>query len=177
MNAMKSIGSTILGIAIFIALMFALVLFIEGAAKVSAFVFPLLVTATELSIAICIAVFLPLALFKFTRIVSVWGFFVASYIFGLSVWIFGFLVTYELWGGSGVFVGMVLGFVGVVPMGIIASALKGLWIIVIELIFGIFLTYGTRTFAMYLANKIDLAAERAGQQSADLEILSESESQ
>ncbi len=67
MNAMKSIGSTILGIAIIVALMFALVLFIEGAAKVSAIVFPLLVTATDLSIVVCVLIFFTFYILKFKK--------------------------------------------------------------------------------------------------------------
>lgn len=62
------------------------------------------------------------------------GFFIVSYIFGLGVWMYGFLVTYQFWGGTGTFIGLLLGVVGVVPLGIIAAALHGTWYYVGELI-------------------------------------------
>lgn len=79
---------------------------------------------------------------------------------------YGFLVTYDLWGGTGIFIGLILGVVGVVPLGILAAALHGIWYYVGELAYGLFLTFGARTLALYLMRKVerDTAARDAVQQ-------------
>jgi hypothetical protein len=64
-------------------------------------------------------------------------------------------VTYQLWGGAGIITGLVLAGVGVVPLGIAAAAINGIWYYVVELIFGLFVTYGTRAFALFLANSLE----------------------
>lgn len=161
MEAIKTVGAAILGVTVFVAMIFVAVLLIAGTATVAGKVLPFLISATNIGTVFCIVFLLPLSLFRATRIVSVWGFFIASYLFGLGVWMYGFLVTYDLWGGRGVFIGLVLGVVGIVPLGIIAAALKGLWFIAGDLVYGIALTYGARAFALYLAVKIDRAAEEA----------------
>jgi hypothetical protein len=62
------------------------------------------------------------------------GFVIASHLFGLGMWMYGFLVTYDLWGGTGIFVGLLLGGIGGVPLAIIAAALKQMWTVVGELV-------------------------------------------
>ena len=54
-----------------------------------------------------------------------------------------------------VFIGLVFGGVGVVPLGMIAAGLHGHWDVFWQLVFGIVLTFGTRALAMWLAVKID----------------------
>jgi hypothetical protein len=71
------------------------------------------------------------------------------------VWLFGFLVTYAAWGLIGVFIGLFLAGVGVVPLGMIASGLHGQWDMVWQLVLGIALTWGARGLAMWLATKVD----------------------
>ena len=87
------------------------------------------------------------------------GFFIVSYIFGLGVWMYGFLVTYQFWGGTGTFIGLLLGVVGVVPLGIIAAALHGTWYYVGELIIGIAITYQARVFALFLMKPLEPRAD------------------
>src|SRR5208282_5476694 len=105
-----------------------------------------------------VVVLLPLSIFRAPRIVSVWGFLIASYVFGVDVWMYGFLVTFDLWGSIGVLFGLFLGVVGIVPLGMIAAALHALWSIVAELAFGIAITYGARMFAFFLAGTLDRAS-------------------
>jgi hypothetical protein len=86
---------------------------------------------------------------------------IASYVFGVDVWMYGFLVTFDLWGSIGVLFGLFLGVVGIVPLGMIAAALHALWPIVAELAFGMAITYGARMFAFFLAATLDRAAAEA----------------
>lgn len=61
--------------------------------RVAEAILPYLISATNVVTAICIVHFLPLSISRATRTVSIYGFFIASYLFGLCVWMYGFLVT------------------------------------------------------------------------------------
>ena len=152
MGAIRQAGAVILAL---VAINFVAGFVIEGTTAVAGHVLPFLIGATYIAIVLCVIFLLPLSLFKATRAVSAWGYIIASYLFGIGVWMYGFLVTYNLWGGIGVVVGSILGGVGIVPLGIVAAALKGLWSVVGNLVFGIGLTFGARVFAGYLAAKVD----------------------
>jgi hypothetical protein len=162
-SAFKNAGAIILGCAAFVALIVVAILFIHGTAIVGEKALPFLIDATNIVTALCIVVFFPLSLFRFTRIVPTWGFLFSSFLFGIGVWILGFLVTYDLWGGLGVFFGMCFFGIGVVPLGIIAAALKGIWWMVGTLVYGLVLTIGSRGLALYLAKKCDRDRQQAAQ--------------
>jgi len=49
----------------------------------------------------------------------------SSHVFGVTVWMYGWLITNSVLGGVGLFVGLLLGAIGVAPVGIVASAWKG----------------------------------------------------
>ncbi len=161
MEAIKAAGSVILGLAVFAALLFVCVLFIVGAATVSEKVLPILNIATVIGMILCVIILLPLTIFRTTRFIPVWGFFIASYIFGVDVWMYGFLVTYDLWGTGGILAGLFLGIVGVVPLGMIAAAFNGMWSVVLELAILLVVTYGVRMFALFLASSLDRAVVEA----------------
>lgn len=159
MNAIKTAGTVILGIAVFLCLLFLTTFLINGTAFIADKLLPYLITASNVVLGLCIVILLPLSVFRVSRIVALWGFFIASYIFGLGVWMYGFLVTYQFWGGTGIFIGLLLGVVGVVPLGIIAAALHGIWYYVGELIFGVAITYGARVFALFLMKTLEPRAD------------------
>jgi hypothetical protein len=77
------------------------------------------------------------------------------FIFGLCTWILGVLITYEYWGGIGISIGLVLGVVGIVPLGILASIFHADWTAAIFLTIGLLLTYCARSFAIWLAIMTD----------------------
>jgi len=155
MKKIKSFFSGILGIVIFIAsiLIFALIL-IFGA-YIAQTINPVLVTITTIITIICIFILIPLSIFKKTRIVSFYGLFISSYIFGFSLWIFSFLTTYFYWGFFGVILGLFVMGIGVLPFAFIASILHSDWSSLGNIIFMFILTFGSRLLALYLAEKID----------------------
>jgi TPR repeat protein len=70
-------------------------------------------------------------------------------------WVLGLLVTFEHWGMTGLFVGIIMGVVGVVPLGMLASAFHGIWPQVGDLALGLVLTFGARAIAILLAQRMD----------------------
>jgi hypothetical protein len=63
----------------------------------------------------------------------------------------GLLLTYVIWGGFAVFIGLFLAGVGVVPVAMLATLLKGLWGPFGILIGLTILTFGTRIFGLSLS--------------------------
>jgi hypothetical protein len=155
MEALKNTGWGLLGIAFLVAIVFVCALLIGGTAWVSSHVLEYLIPFNNIVTVVCIVLLLPLAPFRKTRIVSAYGLYMASFVFGVCVWMYGFVVTYDIWGGGGVLVGLMLGIVGIVPLGIIAASWHSEWVIVAELVYGLVLTYGARALALWLAVKID----------------------
>jgi len=96
-----------------------------------------------------------LALFRTTRVVSIYGFLISSYLFGFATWILGFVITLQYWGKIGVVIGLLLGAVGIVPLGIIASAWNADWPTAVALIVTLFITYGSRMLCFRLAASLD----------------------
>ncbi len=167
MKILKSLGSLGLGVGILLASLFSVALLIDGGAVIAEKFAPLLTHVISISFVICLFVFLPLAFIKKSRIISVYGFLIASYIFGLSTWVIGFLVTYDFWGGTGVFMGLVLAGVGVVLLGLIASLLNGAWWAAANIIIGILLTLGTRILFAYLSGKVEDENEHSDEELAN----------
>jgi hypothetical protein len=160
-NAIKGVGSIMLGIASFAAIIFVSVIFIRGLAWVSEHLIGYLTFPVSAALVLCLFVFLPLALFRKTRFISVYGFLISSFLFGATTWILGFLTTLEYWGGIGVFIGLFLGIVGIVPLGIIASVFHTDWWSFGGLIVGLFVTFGSRMIALSLAATLEKVAPDA----------------
>ncbi len=155
MEALKNVGWGLLGIATLVAMLFVAALSIKGMAWVSVHVLEYLIPFNNIVAMVCIVLLLPLAPFRKTRIVPAYGLYVASFVFGACVWMYGFIVTYEIWGVGGVFTGLMLGIVGIVPLGIIAASWNSEWVVVAGLIIGLVLTYGARAIAFWLWVKIE----------------------
>ncbi len=154
-NAIKTIGAIMLSITCFAALAFIFVIYILGVTWVSLHVFEYFLLLASVALMLCVLIFMPMALFRKTRFVSAYGFLISSYLFGVTTWILGFLTTLQYWGATGVFIGLILGIVGVVPLGIMASAFHADWSSVVALIVGLFVTYGARTLSFGLAASLE----------------------
>ena len=152
-KAITSAGAMLVGIALFVGMAIAAVLYIRGLVWVSEHVIEYLMPLVVIAIMICLFILLPLAIFRKTRAASATGFFVASCLFGITTWILGFLTTLQYWGGFGVAIGLVLGIIGIVPLGIIASAFHSDWWSVGGLITGLIITYGIRALGIGLEAK------------------------
>jgi TPR repeat protein len=155
MRALKGAGIILAGIVGAAAVIFLAAVYIAGLLWVSENVFDYLNIAAIVAFAVCIFILLPCALFRVTQIFSAYGFFISSVIFGVATWILGFLVTFQHWGVTGLFVGLFLAGVGIVPIGILALVFNADWPQVSDLALGLVLTFGARTIALWLTQRID----------------------
>lgn len=146
----KNIGSYALGIVVFLAILALPVILIAGATAIGEIMLPWLWLLSMLTLGVCIIILGPLALFRFTRPWAGIGYFIASYVFGLTGWFLGLLLTWVLWGGFAVFIGLIFLGVGVVPVAMLATLFKGMWTDLGLLILLVVLTYGLRILGMNL---------------------------
>jgi hypothetical protein len=151
----KSIGSVLLGIGIFIGIMLLVAFFIEGGLWLSEILYPWLTLISAIAFFVCILILLPLAFIRKTRGFSGLGLFIASYIFGASLWVWAFLLTYTLWGATALFIGLFLAGVGVVPIAMLATLFNGEWSILGQLVLLVIFTFGSRMLGLYLSEKAE----------------------
>ena len=146
----KNLGWGFFGLIIFGGMLLLASLFIKGGLWLSGILYPWLVAISIITFIICFIVLFPLAIFKKTKGLSAVGFLIASYIFGATLWVWSFLLAYIFWGFFGLFIGLFMGGIGVVPIAIIASVFKGEWGIFGQLILVIAITFATKYIAAYL---------------------------
>jgi hypothetical protein len=128
---------------------------IRGGVWLSDKLYPWLVGLSALAIAVSVFILLPLAVFKKTRGFSGMGFFIVSYVFGATLWVWSLLLTYVLWGGFALCLGLFLGGIGVLPIAMLATTFKGLWSLCGQLVVLAITTYATRVFGLYLSSKAE----------------------
>jgi len=142
------------GILGFLVILFIPVLIIHGGAWLGEKLLPWLNLLSMVMIVICIVLLVPLALIRPTRPLAGLGFFIASYVFGATGWFMGLLLTWSLWGSFAVLIGLLFLGVGVVPMGMLATLLKGMWPELGFLVVAVVLTFGLRILGHNLAEKV-----------------------
>jgi hypothetical protein len=152
---LNKIGLHVLGGFAILACVLIPLGFVYGSVVVAGRILPDLLLATEVAIGVCLNLLLPLCLFRFTRFISATGFLISSYVFGVALWLMGVAVVYDYWGYFGLILGLLTAVVGVVPLGMLASALHGEWLDVGNFALLIGLTFGTRLFVVHLASRND----------------------
>jgi hypothetical protein len=129
--------------------------FIFGAAWASTKLLPWFSILTWIVFGLVVFIILPLAIPRATRGFSSVALFIASYVFGATLWMEGLLLTLFIWGLRAVFIGLFLAGVGVVPIAMLATLIKGMWGPLIELVLLTIMTFGSRVGAMSLAESLE----------------------
>jgi hypothetical protein len=154
-EGLKNIGYYILGIGFLLFLLLVSVLMIQGAVWVGEYVLQWLINLAWIVFGINLLILLPLSFFRKTGMVGGMGIFISSYVFGLTLWFLGLLLTYFTWGFMGVFIGLLLGGIGVVPVAMLAMLLNGEFFVLFVLVLLTILTFGSRFLGIYLAGKAE----------------------
>lgn len=150
LEKLKEIGWVVGGVVMLVAIVSLPVVFIMGSVWASENILPPLIPAGWIVLAIDFLVFLPLSLFERLRGFTGGAIYLSSFVFGLIAWLFGFILTYTIWGLTAVIIGLIFMGGGVVPMAMLATAVNGYW----EPFFIVFcmgvLTFATRMFGMHM---------------------------
>jgi hypothetical protein len=165
-TALQSLGGFLLWAVMLVVSILVLVFLIKVGAQVAVWALPILDTVYQITFVLNIIILLPLAIFKKTRSYAGIGFYVSSYIFGVDLWLFSFLMTYAFFGTLGVILGVVLWGVGVVPIAAFAFLLHGLWSSFFEILLGLIPVFGTR----YLGIRLMAAREEIAVEAQNMEL-------
>ena len=149
----KNVGWSVAGLAFLVAIALLVALFIHGGAWLGEQIYPWLVWISSLALVILILVLLPLGVFRKTRAFAGNGMMIASWVFGITLWVWGLVLTYHLWGALAVYIGLFLFGVGVVPIAMLATLFKGMWSTLGELVFLTILTFGSRLGGAFVLTK------------------------
>ena len=158
-SRVKSIFESIAGLFIivgFFAISIGLiVLFLKGATFMANEFLPFLTTASAWLFWILLILALPISFIKRARGVMSIVFLISSYVFGVTGWLIGFALTYYYWGVFWLIVGLFFAGVGVVPLGLLASAFNGGWGQFWNLLLILIITYATRMYGFWLSEKYE----------------------
>jgi hypothetical protein len=149
------LGGLLLTLAFMAAFGVIVALFIYGAGWASTKLLPWFSILTWVALATVVFVLLPLSIPRATRGFSSVAIFIASYVFGVTLWMMGLLLTLSIWGVTAVIIGIVLGGVGVVPIAMLATLFHGYWLPLVELILLTIATFGCRIGALSLAQSLE----------------------
>ena len=141
---------------------FIIYFFVTGGAKIAVIVLPWLHLASCIILAIFGMVLMPLSYFRRTKAIAGVGMVIASNVFGLTLWLWGFLLTYAFWGMVAVIAGLFMGVVGVVPIAMLAVLINAEWYSLTALVILIVLTFGVGCWGCYL---LERAKEDSGKAS------------
>lgn len=152
---LKNVIWSILGIIFFIGSLMLILLFIKGGVWLTEKILPYTFIVADWALTITIFILLPLSIFRKTRGIAGIALIIASYIFGVTLWVYSFLLTYNIWGMVALIIGLVLTGLGVIPIAILATLIKGIGSPFGQLILLLFMTLGTRFFGIYVLKKFE----------------------
>ena len=142
-SRLKSVSQTVLGVAAFAAIAVGLALlvsvFLYGVPRVSLVVYRIASPLFGIALAIDLSS-LPFAFIKRARAMVSMVLFVSSYLFGIILWTYSAGMVFVFWGYIGLLVGLIWLGVGVVPVAFLAASLHSDWVIVANILIGLFLT-------------------------------------
>jgi len=154
-NGLKNIGGFIIGAGFLIFFLLVSVWMIQGAVWAGEHIIQWLINLAWITLGINLFILLPLSFFRKTGMFGGIGMFFSSYVFGLTLWFLGLLITYFTWGFLGVFIGLVLGGIGVIPLAMLAMLLEGELFVLFVLILLSVLTFGLKILGIYMASKAE----------------------
>jgi hypothetical protein len=152
-NKLREAGTWLLGIVGLLAVLAIPAVFLVGAELLSELLLPWFSLASVLALALVLFLVLPLSVFRRCRGFAAMTSLIASYVLGITVWMWALLLTLALWGGWAVLIGLFMFGVGVVPIAMLATLFKGMWSILAQLVVLTALTFGTRFYAHWIGDK------------------------
>jgi hypothetical protein len=149
---LRKLGNVSLGLVGVAAVFAALFLFFKGAMWASDHLLGWLIVIGFTVVVLDIVILLPLSLVRRLRPHTAGLIYLSSYLFGLVTWLYAFIVTYALWGGFAVVIGLMFFGVGVVFMAILASLFKAMWEPFFTVLVFAVITYGSRLAGHAIGN-------------------------
>jgi hypothetical protein len=158
MGALRNTGVFIVGAVLFAATILISSIFLIAVTWLTTVLYPFVQFIESLTLQSCLFILLPLAFFKTTRTFAATGFAASAMVMAITVWLKSALIVYQFWGVIGLSAGVILGIVGIVPLGLIAATMHSVWRAVGEIGLGIGLYFGLYVFGIYLRSTVKAPA-------------------
>lgn len=139
-----------LGLIVMALLILLPVIFFIGAKVIGELILPWLFLASVIVLIITVFILGPLAIPRATRSYAGRSMYFASYVFGVTGWFVGVIITWDLWGTWAVFLGLIIMGWGCVPMALLAALFAGQWSNFFFLLILVILAYGLRLAGLFL---------------------------
>jgi hypothetical protein len=148
---LKAMGAWVLIIVVLIIISWVLNLLIAGGVWAGVKIYPFLQLIMCVTLVVTFLIFAPLSLIRRLRPLVGTCMVFASYVYGITLWVWSLLLTYAVWGGGAVIIGLFLMGIGVVPIAMLACVVKGSWQVFAQLVVLAALTYGVRLWGTFLS--------------------------
>ena len=150
----NSFSGCLLGIIFLVGIGLIALMFIHGGVWLSEKALPYFLGLARITFAVVVAILLPMTVFHRTQRFAARGLINAAALFGITLWVWGLVLTDNLWGSGAVLIGIFLLGVGVVPMAMLATLMAQMWPTFGQLLLLALLAYGTRRFGKKLIHKL-----------------------
>lgn len=152
---LKNISRRIFGITIFFGLIFIGLFILKGNLWFNKRIFPWTFLIFFITLILDSFILLPISITRKNRKIGFAGLLVSSYLIGLLLWSWSFLFVYSIWGWTAIIIGLIIAGIGVVPIAIIALIFNSQWLVLLQLVILIIITFGIRFAVSYFAKKSD----------------------
>jgi len=139
-----------IGVSIMVAIVGGSMLLLKGVLWASDNLLPPLIKVGWWILGATVVIALPLSISKKMRGGVAVAIMLSSFVYGLIAWLTAIVITYTYWGIVGVIMGLFLAIVGIVPVGLLASAFHG-WDGFVPLVVLVALSFGSQIVAVMLA--------------------------
>lgn len=154
------ISGCLVGVLALVGIGLLSLMFLRGGVWLGEKALPFFQWLARITFGVVVVILLPMAAFHRTRRAAASGLIQASSLFGMTLWVWGLLLTYDLWGGAAVLLGVCLLGVGVVPMAMVATGVAKMWPTFGQLVLLAVLAYGTRRFGKNLLSKLQMQEQK-----------------
>jgi hypothetical protein len=144
------LGGCLVYIAIAIGGLVLLIMFLRGTPWIAENFYPWTVQAAKITLYFVIPTCSVLAFFRKGRGLGGLGLSLSSYVIGFSLWVWSLIVAYSLGGVFWIIVGLLFAGVGVIPIAIVAAALKAQWSIAGQMLLGLVVVLALRAIGTSL---------------------------
>jgi hypothetical protein len=114
-----AVGLIVVGLGLFL-----IALLLRGMVWASDKLMPWLVTASGITLLICIFILVRLCMFRRSRPWAGVGYYYASYVFGTMLFAYSCLFVVFAWGYGALAIGLIFAGIGVVPVAVLAAMLQ-----------------------------------------------------
>lgn len=169
----KSLGSSLVGIAFMVGMILIPVILLAGVAVVSSYLYPVVSVLAAIAVTVFCLIVLPLSLFNGLRPILGTTSVILSYITGVSIWMFSFLIIWNFLGFWALL--LMFWFHVVAPIAAIGLFFKGDWSNGIGILFFVGVTYGMRLYGLWLISRYSTRESISASSVIDIEPSSKSE--